>query len=360
MSTANHSLLFLPDISGFTNFIQTTEANHSQFVIAELLEILVQANTLDLELAEVEGDALFFYIEGHVPSMERILAQIETMFTAFYGHLKLLEKNRVCPCNACLTAPNLQLKIIIHCGELQFMTVQGKRKPFGTEVIEVHRLMKNSVSSDNYVLMSAALAKGIKLPSDYKSMLYAFQAGCDTYDGKQCDYIFSVIHKERLDLKSHADPKRVSFDTAPSITYSCSFPVAADVLLESITNYAQRHYWVEGVDRFEYNENEVTRIGTEHLCVVNGKHLNFVTITKEAGPNQLVYGERTSDAPVVDAAYQFYLITPIDESNCILEIEAYLTSSSFLKRLFLVPLIKMLFKKNIIKAIDSLQKHMSG
>ena len=88
----NKSLLFLPDISGFTEFVQSTEAKHSQHVIAELLELLVEANTENLQLAEVEGDALFFYKEGEIPSMEKLLAQVETMFTAFYSHLKLIEK----------------------------------------------------------------------------------------------------------------------------------------------------------------------------------------------------------------------------------------------------------------------------
>ncbi|MDT0606413.1 DUF2652 domain-containing protein [Croceitalea rosinachiae] len=106
------SLLFIPDISRFTEFIERTEVNYSQNVIAELLEILIGANTLDLQLAEIEGDALFFYKEEMIPSQELLLAQIASMFTAFYSHLELLRKNRICPCNACAEAPNLQLKII--------------------------------------------------------------------------------------------------------------------------------------------------------------------------------------------------------------------------------------------------------
>ena len=167
----NKSLLFLPDISGFTEFVQSTEIEHSQHVISELLEVLIEANTQDLQLAEIEGDALFFYKEEEVPSLEKLLAQVETMFTAFYGHLKLLEKNRVCPCNACHSAANLQLKIIAHTAQLQFISVQDKRKPFGSQVIEVHRLMKNSVDSDNYVLLSKELADDILLQKNYKSKL---------------------------------------------------------------------------------------------------------------------------------------------------------------------------------------------
>ena len=100
----SHSLLFIPDISGYTNFIQTTEVEHSQHVISELLEILIDANISGFELAEIEGDALFFYKENEVISSEMLLAQAETMFTAFYSHLKLLETNRICPCKACASA----------------------------------------------------------------------------------------------------------------------------------------------------------------------------------------------------------------------------------------------------------------
>ena len=67
------SLLFLPDISGFTEFVQTTEVAHSQHVISELLEVLIDANTQELQLAEVEGDALFFYKEEEILSIEKVI-----------------------------------------------------------------------------------------------------------------------------------------------------------------------------------------------------------------------------------------------------------------------------------------------
>ncbi len=175
------SLLFIPDISGFTKFVQTTEAEHSQHVIAELLEVLIEANTQQLRLAEVEGDALFFYKERQILSQEKLLAQIETMYTAFYSHLKLLEKNRICPCLACSSAVNLELKIVAHVGELQFIEVQNNRKPFGEAVIKAHRLLKNSVESDNYVLLSKELATEIKMPLDYKSSLFRFRESVNTY-----------------------------------------------------------------------------------------------------------------------------------------------------------------------------------
>ncbi|MFT5749526.1 MAG: ribosome-associated toxin RatA of RatAB toxin-antitoxin module [Ancylomarina sp.] len=348
------SLLFIPDISGFTEFVQSTEVEHSQHVIAELLEILLEANANEYQLAEVEGDALFFYQEEEIPSLESLLAKAEKMFTAFYSQLKLLEKNRICPCNACATAPNLNLKIIAHCGELQYMTVQNKRKPFGTEVIEAHRLMKNSIDSDNYILLSKNLSEAIHLGENYQSKLYDFKKGQDAYDGHDVNYLFSLIDSNSLKLEAFSPGKKIQFDSPPSLILEKEFPVSAEQLLEYITNYSYRHYWAEGVDKLHYNEHEVTKLGTEHVCVVNGKHLNFVTVSKEVEEGKLIYGELTTSPSPVDELYQFYIFTPVDENSCQLELEIYLKAKSPLKKLMIALLLKPIFKKSISKNLDSL------
>ncbi len=347
------SLLFLPDISGFTEFVQTTEVSHSQHVISELLEVLVKANTQNLQLAEIEGDALFFFKE-EIPSQEKLLAQVETMFTAFYGHLKLLEKNRICPCNACASAPNLKLKIIAHSGAIEFLAVQDNRKPFGTAVIQAHRLLKNSVQSDSYVLLSDELIQEIDLPEDYQSKLFSFQKGSDNYDKKKLKYLYSYINKENLKLKPFKQAKELTFDCLPNLRASKNFNIPAPRLLEYITNYSYRHYWVDGVNRFEYNEHEVTRIGTEHACVINDKHLNFITVTKRGQPGQLIYGEHTKDPSVVDDLFQFYSITPLTNTSCKLDAETYWTAKSPIKKLLITLVAKKTFKKNLHSAVQKL------
>ncbi|MEX0291666.1 MAG: DUF2652 domain-containing protein [Flavobacteriaceae bacterium] len=353
------SLLFIPDISGFTKFIQTTEVEHSQHVISELLEVLIAANIEDLRLAEIEGDALFFYKDGEVLSQERLLAQIETMFTAFHSHLKLMEINRICPCNACSSAAKLELKIMAHCGELQYIEVQGKRKPFGQQVIEAHRLLKNSIDSDNYVLVSKDLASTIELPIYYFSKVYRFKEGKDTYDGKEIAYIYSIIDKEKLNLNTIGKGKKVSFERPSNLSFEYTFKIAGATLLEYVSNYGYRHQWVKGVDEFIYNESEVTRLGTEHLCVINGKHLNFIAVSKDAQPGQLVYGEMTTSPPIVDEVYQFYIITPLTENSCKLEAEVYWKARSPFKKLMIQLFAKRIFKKNTRAALDGLSRFVA-
>ena len=55
------ALLFMPDISGFTQFVSETEVLHSQHIVQELLEIIIDSNHLNLQVSEIEGDAIFFY-----------------------------------------------------------------------------------------------------------------------------------------------------------------------------------------------------------------------------------------------------------------------------------------------------------
>jgi hypothetical protein len=353
------SLLFIPDISGFTEFVQTTEVSHSQHIIAELLEVLIEANTINWQLAEVEGDALFCYIEEEVPSFERLLAQVEDTFTAFHSHLKLLEVNRICPCRACASAPDLRLKIIAHVAELEFIEVQGKRKPFGSEIIEAHRLLKNSIDSDNYVLISEALAQEMMMPVSYQSKLYDFQNGSAHYDGKALDYRFSIIDPSNLDSKPFASAKKFTFSSEPNVTLEMDYPVSGPQLFEMITNYANRHLWSVGVDEFQFNNDEVTRVGSEHVCIINGKHFNIVAVTKDANPGEIVYGELTKNTPIADELYTYFIIDPKNSKSSRLRVEIFFQAKSIFKKLLIALFFKKLIKKNVDASLNNLHQYFS-
>lgn len=313
------------------------------------------ANTEDLELAEIEGDALFFYKE-ELPSSEKLLSQVNSIFSAFYSHLKILEKNRICPCNACASAPKLQLKIIAHCGDIEFINVLNKRKPFGSQVIEAHRLMKNSIDSDNYVLITNELADAIKLPHNYSNDLFQFTSSTDSYDNKSIAYIYSLIDKKNIKLKLFTEAKNISFNRSPDILLNFEFDTSAHNLLEFITNYSKRSLWTDGLDDLEFKANEVTRIGSEHVCVLDGKRLNFTTVTTEGKPGELVYGEHTTSPSPVDELFQIYKISEASENTCRLSLEIYIVANSLFKKIIVALIVKRLFKKNIIESIVSLKK----
>ena len=63
----------MPDISGFTQFVSETEVMHSRHIVQELLEILIDSNHLNLQISEIEGDAIFFYKTGDKPNLKTLL-----------------------------------------------------------------------------------------------------------------------------------------------------------------------------------------------------------------------------------------------------------------------------------------------
>src|ERR1700755_2795044 len=110
----NKGLLFIPDISGFTKFVNETEIGHSRLIIQELLETLINTNEIGLEISEIEGDAILFYKFGEVPDLATLYKQVEKMFCEFHKHLIAYEHSRFCQCTACRSAISLTLKVISH------------------------------------------------------------------------------------------------------------------------------------------------------------------------------------------------------------------------------------------------------
>lgn len=160
------ALLFMPDISGFTEFVSSTEITHAQSIIQEVLEIIIESNQINLEIGEIEGDAVFFYRIGTPPTMEQLLKQVQIMFTKFHRHLQMYDKQRICPCAACSSAAQLKLKIVAHFGEVAGYSVKSHRKLFGRDVIVLHRLLKNSLNKKEYALLTEPLIEGTGIPGE--------------------------------------------------------------------------------------------------------------------------------------------------------------------------------------------------
>ncbi len=134
------TLLFIPDISGFTQFVNETEIQHSQHIIEELLEAIINAHEIGLEISEIEGDAILFYRMGPGPTIAELLAQVQRMYVRFHTILRKYNQFRICQCGACCTASKLALKFIMHYGELSQKQVKSYKKLFGSGVITAHRL----------------------------------------------------------------------------------------------------------------------------------------------------------------------------------------------------------------------------
>lgn len=142
--TVQTGYFVLADISGYTSFMAETELEHSQRIMGDVLNLVVAQLTPLLTLAEVEGDAVFAYApETKITRGETLLELIEATYVAFHEQLRAMQRQTTCVCRACQAIPSLDLKFVAHLGQYALQSVAGKKKPVGSEVNLVHRLLKN-------------------------------------------------------------------------------------------------------------------------------------------------------------------------------------------------------------------------
>ncbi len=310
------SLLLIPDISGFTEFVHQTDITHSQHIITELLEVIIDSNELGLEISEVEGDAVLFYKENEVPELQSLIDQTEKMFTSFHQHLRLYDTRRICQCGACTSASGLSLKIIAHAGKIGFTNVKDHKKPFGPELVLVYTLLKNSIEENEYLLLSNYFDGAVK---DSKIQ---FIEGSTSYEklGEQRFHYFPLAsYKKNLEelpliprIKKTSDP----------ISFEGMIEQSVDVVYEVISNLDYRLQWSEGINELKYDKDRVNRIGTKHVCVFNSGTAEFETIRSDFDKDTVVYGEKINNFPLAKDLSLYYILSKSDE-ECKIRIEIH-------------------------------------
>lgn len=171
-SAAQPVLLMLVDISGYTKFMVShdKELRHSQMIIGALLESLIDQVDVPLRVSHIEGDALLLYAvkSGDEEVWRRrssnLVARLISLFQVFRERLLEIGAYSVCMCEACAKVGDLKLKIIAHSGEALLTHVGEFPSLSGVDVITVHRLAKNSVPEEEYVLLTEAAYRDLGVP----------------------------------------------------------------------------------------------------------------------------------------------------------------------------------------------------
>jgi hypothetical protein len=159
--SSERALLLIADIGGYTEYMRTHRMSlaHAEVNTARLLEAVIDAAGA-FELIEIEGDAAFLSLQADTldgtATAGAMSQSIAAMHQAFHRERQYVASN-LCPCDACEEANNLTLKFVAHLGEVAVQRIRDHRKLIGIDVILVHRLLKNSVTSPEYVLLSREL-----------------------------------------------------------------------------------------------------------------------------------------------------------------------------------------------------------
>ncbi|TGV03866.1 DUF2652 domain-containing protein [Flavivirga rizhaonensis] len=337
-----NAILFIPDISGFTEFVHHTDIGHSKHIVSELLELLIDTNTMGLELAEIEGDALFMYKLDSQVDVLALEKQIEAMYLAFHTHIKRYEYQRICHCGACSSAYNLKIKFVVHYGEIEFIEVKDSKKPYGSHVIQIHRLLKNDVPLKEYAIFT----ESVRPVNETNKLIAAYDFGSITFTYNPLSHLKDKLPE--IEPIPNNVPKHKLFDETQLIK------LPALELYEVISNFDYRLLWTKGVDKLEYEKNKVNRAGQKHKCLVNkNEQIEQTTVKKIVNKNQLVYGESTTNVPFTKRMNNYFILEETEEGYTKLRVEVFADFKPF------GILMKPLMKKNIREIISENIKELT-
>jgi hypothetical protein len=195
-------IIILADISGYTHFMveNRVSAVHGQICINSLIEAILSEVDIPLTLQEIEGDAVFLYAreqDAHA-DWQDLAREISMKLTGFFDAFLTATGARIeatpCACAICRNADKLGLKVVVHAGEAIFHELAGRAQVSGADVILAHRLLKNSIASDNYMLLTEP---AYKLMSEYLPGDFAQHQ--ENYDGfEPVDVHVRILTQELL------------------------------------------------------------------------------------------------------------------------------------------------------------------
>ncbi len=147
-------LIFIPDMSGFTNFVKSTDINLGVSITSDMLHNIIENNPFDMNLSEIEGDAILFYKIGQPFPLKEIINGFTNMYEAFDARFRKWKlRYRI--------DADLSLKLIVHYGDIIVYDIKGFKKLYGETVIESHNLLKNGNGISDYILITEDYVKAL-------------------------------------------------------------------------------------------------------------------------------------------------------------------------------------------------------
>jgi hypothetical protein len=269
-SAIQPALILIPDISGFTEYMSSSDKIHCRYIIAELLEVILNSNTLELSVSELEGDAVLFYKFGKPPSLEKIITQCNNIFKNFHLYIKQFNIDKLCDCDCCNSAVNLSIKFVVHYGKVSPVKIKSHEKLFGSDVILAHRLLKSNINIYEYVLFSktflmtqdkSELNKIIDWNKIEKGQVEFKHLGTIEYF-----FLDMSILKNKIIIESQYSPV---INNNSSIKYKIYIDTPPDFVRAIITNFKFKPNWITVLQDIQFNERTIPRIGAKHKCLMS-------------------------------------------------------------------------------------------
>jgi len=356
----SQGLLFIPDISGFTRFVNETDIDHSRLIIQELLELLINSNQLGLTVSEVEGDAILFYKFGEAPTAEQLYRQVEKMFCEFHKALIDYDQRKFCQCKACVSASGLTLKIITHYGEFTGYNVKNFSKLIGKDVIVAHQLLKNDIDQHEYWLVTRDLLHNDE-PAGFTSWMKWKSSAKQTENG-DVTFHYTQLAPLRKDIKPKPLPPPDLSKKVKVISLAREYDTDIITLFHATGDFNYRPKWQEGVKAVEQVDHFLPRVGMSHRCVLENRSVMIYSTGYYYSPDRIEFTE-TDEKKMISANF---ILEKITENKTKFTLDIYLRKNIFMQLFFNLAMKNKMekeFKKsleNLVPVINEVSREMAN
>lgn len=267
--------LVIADIAGYSGYLAGVELDHAQDILADLIDTVVGALRPAFKLAKLEGDAAFVYVPAATVDGPGLRDVIERCYFVFQRRVRDILQASTCECNACARIPGLDLKFVAHHGLIARQRMAGREELVGTDVVVVHRLLKNRVGEDlgmpAYALYTDALVGAMGLDDPVAAGMHAYRESFESV-GEVAGWVTDL--GAAWEAERHRVRTKVTDDDALAvITIPAAIP--REILWEWTTSPARRIRWTSGMTAVTEDLASGRRgIGTVNHCA-HGKNVSI-------------------------------------------------------------------------------------
>jgi Protein of unknown function (DUF2652)/Polyketide cyclase / dehydrase and lipid transport len=261
---AQRGCLLLADITGYTDYLQGSELEHAQDVLADLLETIIGGIEPPFEVAKLEGDAVFAHMPAADVDFHMLFDTIDATYFAFRRRLRDVVHGTTCNCDACVLIPSLDLKFFVHSGSYVVRRIGRTEELTGSDVVLVHRLLKGTarsvVGNDAYLVVTEAAMVDVGGNPETLGLV----AHVEQLDvGDTTVYIDNL--QDRWEAEEHRTRETVT-DAAELAAFTHTFPGSPQDLWQWYSDPRKRLEWQGGLIGIDEVVEGRRGIGTVNHC----------------------------------------------------------------------------------------------
>ena len=144
---AQQGFLLIADITGYTMFLTRSELEHAQGILDALFKSIFAEIKAPIILSNLQGDAALTYLPDAICRSANFRSMRSSGSIAVLPYARRHAPEHDVHLQRCRNMNQLDLKFFLHHGTYATQQMAGRTELQGAEVIRLHRLMKNSVTT---------------------------------------------------------------------------------------------------------------------------------------------------------------------------------------------------------------------